>query len=118
MHVTTTMAILLILKWTVRVWQLSGCGCIVVVEFVHTTPLLSYTLRTVNYEPYSFLAYFFAVDKTRYSCKSIDNKVGVVRVLILCSHTHFIAYIHTIHFRDHIDSFTCLFSSAVRNLAL
>ena len=54
---------------------------IVVVEFVHTTPLLSYTLCRVNYEPCSLLASFFAVDKTRYTllpCKSIGNKVGVV----------------------------------------
>ena len=61
--------------------QLSGCGCIVVVEFVHTTPLLSYTLCRVNYEPCSLLAYFFAVDKIRHTlllCKSIGNKVGVV----------------------------------------
>ena len=61
--------------------QLSGCGCIVVAEFVHTTPLLSYTLCRANYEPCSLIAYFFAVDKTRHTllqCKSIGNKVGVV----------------------------------------
>ena len=52
-------------------------------EFVHTTPLLSYTLCRVNYEPCSLLAYFFAVDKTRHTllpCISIGNKVGVVCV--------------------------------------
>ena len=54
---------------------------IVVAEFVHTTPLLSYTLCRVNYESCSLLAYFFAVDKTRHTllpCKSIGKKVGVV----------------------------------------
>ena len=30
--------------WRCGHWQLSGCDCIVVVEFVHTTPMLSYTL--------------------------------------------------------------------------
>ena len=76
-----------------------GVTGIIVVEFVHTTPLLSYTLCTVNYEPCSLLACFLAVDKIRHTllqCKSIGNKVGVVRALILCSHTHFTAYIQFI----------------------
>ena len=54
-------------------------------EFVHTTPLLSYTLCRVNYESCSLLAYFFAVGKTRHTllpCKSIwleyDEVVAVM----------------------------------------
>ena len=37
---------------------------IVVVELVHMTPMLSYT---VNYEPCSLLVYFLAVDKIRHT---------------------------------------------------
>ena len=37
----------------------------VAVLFVHATPMLSYTLCRVNYEPCSLLAYFLAVDQIR-----------------------------------------------------
>ena len=69
------------LKRSVRVWtcrQFSVCGCIVVVEFMCTTPMLSYTLYTANYEPCGLQAYFLDVDKiTLLPCESIGNKVGV-----------------------------------------
>ena len=45
-------------------WQLSGCDCIVVVEFVHTTSVLC----TVNYEPCTI----------RHKFKSMGNKVDVM----------------------------------------
>ena len=68
-------------KLLLFILPISSHYCIVVAEFVHTTPLLSYTLCRVNYESCSLLAYFFAVDKTRHTllpCKSIGKKVGVV----------------------------------------